>query len=76
LAATESSIDMVLVQEDDELQEHTIYYLSHTFMGHELKYLHIENLALATFHATQQLQHYILLHKKIVVTTVNPFQYV
>jgi hypothetical protein len=28
LAAVESTIDMVLVQEDDMLEEHIIYYLS------------------------------------------------
>jgi hypothetical protein len=43
LEAVESSIGMVLVQEDDELQEHVIYYLSHTLMGPELNYSHVEN---------------------------------
>jgi hypothetical protein len=55
LAAVESSIGMVLVQEDDELHEHVIYYLSHTLLGPELKYSHIEKLALATFHVVQHL---------------------
>jgi hypothetical protein len=55
LAATESSIGMVLVQEDDELQEHVIYYLSRTLMGPELRYSHVEKLALEYFHVVQRL---------------------
>jgi hypothetical protein len=41
LAAVESSIGMVLVQEDDELKEHVIYYLSRGLVGPELKYSHV-----------------------------------
>jgi hypothetical protein len=59
LAVAKSSIGMVLVQEDDELQEHVIYYLSHSLLGPELKYSHVEKLALETFHVVQRLQHYI-----------------
>jgi hypothetical protein len=55
LVAVESSIGMVLVQEDDELQEHVIYYLSHALMGPELKYSHVENMALEMFHVVQRL---------------------
>jgi hypothetical protein len=49
LAAVESLIGMVLVQEDDELQEHVIYYLSRALMGPELRYSHVEKLALEYF---------------------------
>jgi hypothetical protein len=38
---------MVLVQEDDELHEHVIYYLSQNLVGPELNYSHVEKLALA-----------------------------
>jgi hypothetical protein len=41
---------MVLVQEDDELKEHIIYYLIHGLVGHELKYSHVDKVALAAFH--------------------------
>jgi hypothetical protein len=37
---------MVIVQEDDELHEHIIYYHSRNLIGPELNYSHIENLAL------------------------------
>jgi len=51
LAATESTIGMVLVQEDDALAEHVIYYLSQGLIGPEIRYTLIEKLALAAVHA-------------------------
>jgi hypothetical protein len=47
LAASEYTIGMVLVQEDDANDEHVIYYLSRSLMPTEIKYLHVEKLALA-----------------------------
>ena len=41
---------MVLVQEDDSLQEHAIYYLSRSLVEVELSYAHVEKLALAALH--------------------------
>jgi hypothetical protein len=76
IVASEDTIGMVLVQEDDELHEHVIYYLSRTLLGPELNYTHVEKLALAVVHTVQRLRHYILLCKTIVVVDVNPFQYV
>jgi hypothetical protein len=67
---------MVLVQEDDELKENVIYYLSHGLVGHELKYSHIEKMTLVSLHDVQRLRLYILLHKMIIITNINPFQYV
>ena len=67
---------MVLVQEDEELQEHVIYYLSRNLIDTEIRYSHVEKLALATVHAVQRLRHYILLRQTLVVAHVNPFQFV
>jgi len=53
LVVVESSISMVEIQKDDELQEHVIYYLSQSLMAHELKYSHVDKLALETFHVVQ-----------------------
>ena len=47
LAASESTIGVVLVQEDDELQEHVVYYHSCALAGPEIQYSHVEKLALA-----------------------------
>ena len=70
------TIGMVLVQEDEELQEHVIYYLSQNLIDAEIYYSHVEKLSLATVHVVQRLRHYILLRQTLVVAQVNPFQFV
>jgi hypothetical protein len=66
---------MVLVQENDFLKEHVIYYLSRGLVGPQLNYSHVEKLALAVVHVVQRFRHYILLRKTTVIAIVNPFQY-
>jgi hypothetical protein len=44
LAASEYTIGMVLVQEDDNHDEHVIYYLSRSLSSTEIKYQHVEKL--------------------------------
>ena len=75
LAAVESTINMVIVQEDDLFSEYMIYYLSRGLVGPKLNYSHIEKLALAAVHVVQHFCHYILFHKTTVIAVVNPFQY-
>eukprot|EP00253_Pinus_taeda_P010524 PITA_10524 len=75
LAVAESTIGMVLIQEDDALTEHVTYYLSQCLIGLELRYSPVEKLALAAVHAVQRLCHYILLRKTFFLATVNPFQF-
>ena len=70
------TIGMVLVQEDEVLQEHVIYYLSQNIIDVEIHYSHVEKLSLATIHAVQQLRNYYLLRQNLVVAHVNPFQFV
>ena len=62
VVASMETIGMVLVQEDEELHEHVIYYLRHNLIDAEIHYSDMEKLALATIHAVQRLRHYILLH--------------
>ena len=76
VAASMEMIGMVLVQEDEELQEHVIYYLSQNLIDGEIYYSHVEKLSLATVHAVQILRHYILLLQTLVVSHVNPFQFI
>jgi hypothetical protein len=73
LAATESTIGMVLVQEDDSFSEYVIYYLSRGLIGLELNYSHIEKLVLATIHVVQWFRHYVLFRQTTVIIVVNPF---
>ena len=76
LATSDSTIGVVLIQEDNKLQEHVIYYLSHALIGPELTYSHVEKLALVAVYVVHRLHHYILLRTTMVVADVNPFQYV
>ena len=76
VAAYLETIGMVLVQEDEEFQEHVIYYLSRNLIDVEICYSHVEKLALATVHAVQRLRHYILLHRTLVLAHVNTFQFI
>ena len=61
MTAYQDMVGMVLVQEDDELQEHVVYYLSWNLSDFELKYIHIEYLSLMNVHPVYRLRHYILL---------------
>lgn len=73
MAASDSTIGVVLVQEDDASQENIVYYLSRSFIGLELKYSHNEKLAVVAVFAIQRLHHHILLRKTIIIADVNPF---
>ena len=75
VATSMETVGMVLVQEDEELHEHVIYYLSRNLIEAELRFSHVEKLALATVHAVQRLRHYILLRQTLVVAHINVFQF-
>jgi hypothetical protein len=76
LAASEYTIGMVLVQEDDNHDEHVIYYLSRNLSSTEVKYQHVEKLALAAVQAVQHFRHYILSRKTTVISHCNPMQHI
>ena len=61
VVASQERVGIVLVQEDEELHDHVIYYLSWNLIDAEICYSHVEKLALATIHVVQILRHYILL---------------
>jgi hypothetical protein len=67
---------MVLVQEDDAHDEHVIYYLSRSLTLTEIKYQHVEKLALAVVQAVQRFRHYILSRKTTVISHCNPMQHI
>ena len=76
VAVSMETVGMVLVQEDEEIHEHVIYYLSWNLIDVEICYSHVEKISLATVHAVHRLRHYILLPQTLVVAHVNPFQFV
>eukprot|EP00253_Pinus_taeda_P016803 PITA_16803 len=63
LAASDTTIGIVLVHDDDHGIEHVIYYLSRNLVDTETRYAYIEKLALAAVCAVQRFRHYILLPK-------------
>jgi hypothetical protein len=76
LAASDYTISMVLVQEDDSHDEHVIYYLIQSLTTIETKYLHVEKLALTVVQAVQRFRHYILSRKTTVISNCNPMQHI
>jgi hypothetical protein len=76
LAASDSTISMVLVQEDDSHDEDVIYYLSQSFTITETKYLRVEKLALAVVQVVQCFRHYILLCRTPVISDCNSMQHI
>jgi hypothetical protein len=76
ITASKGMVGTVVVQEDDDLHDHIVYYLSQNLVVLELKYSHIEKLPLFTVHAVQRLRHYILLCKTTILANINPFQHI
>jgi len=76
LAATPSTIAMVLFQEDDEGREHVIYYLSRNLLNTEMRYAHVEKLDFVVIQAIQHLRNYILLRTTTVISECNPMTYI
>lgn len=71
ISASTFDVAGVLVQDDDDREEHVVYYISKQLSRPALKYSHDKKLALAVVHSVQKLHHYILLLKKKVVTNSN-----
>ena len=75
LAAADTTIAMVLVQEVDGI-EHPIYYLSKNLNDTESKYSYVEKLALAAVQAIQRFRHYVLFRKTTILSDCNPMTYI
>jgi hypothetical protein len=67
---------MVLVQEDEDGNEHVIYYLSKSLSSLELWYSHVKKLALAAFIVVHRFHHYILLRTTTVIADSNPMYHI
>jgi hypothetical protein len=76
LSTSDYTIGMALIQEDDAHDEHIIYYLSQSLTLTEIKYQHVEKLALAAVEAVQCFRHYILSRKTTVISHCNPMQHI
>lgn len=71
LASTHSIVG-VRIQEDEDQNEHVIYYVSKNLVGPPVNYSHEEKLALVVVFSVQNLRHYILMRTTRLVTNSNP----
>ena len=62
ISAIETSLGILLAQEDNNNKEQEIYYLSCTLISYEMNYSIIEKACLAVVFASQKLRHYMLAH--------------
>jgi hypothetical protein len=76
LATSSTKIGMVLVQNDDQYNEHVIYYIRKGLVGVELRYPYVEKLALTVVYTVQIFRHYIFLRTTTVISDTNPLQYI
>ena len=76
LATSDSTIGMVLVQDDDDHNKHVIYYLSKGLVGTELHYPYVEKLDLAPAFFIQRFHDYIFLHTTTIISDANPMHYI
>lgn len=76
LDASDSTVGMVLIQDDPNHVEHVIYYLSRGLVGAELHYPYVEKLALAAAFIVQHFRHYIILRTTTVIADANPIRYI
>ena len=76
LAATFSTIAMVIVQNDEDVNEHVIYYLSRNILDIKTRYAHVKKLALVAIQAVQRFHHYILHCTTTVISDYNPMTYI
>jgi hypothetical protein len=67
LVSLDHTITMVLVQEDDSHEKHVIYYLIRSLTTTEIKYMHVDKLALEVVQVVQHFHHYILLCKNTII---------
>ena len=76
IAASATTIAMVLSQYNLHGQEHMIYYTSKNLLDFETRYSHVENLSLAMVIVVQKFCHYILLHTTAILVDQNPMYYI
>eukprot|EP00253_Pinus_taeda_P030434 PITA_30434 len=76
LVVADTTIGMVLVQDDDDGTEHVIHYLSHNLLDTETRYAYVKKLALTVVCAIQRFCHYILLRTMTVISDCNPMTYI
>ena len=71
----ESSLYILIAQEENDNKEWAIYYLSRTLISYEMNYNIIEKAFLVVVFTFQKLRHYMLTHTTLLVTKIDPLKY-
>ena len=74
LASNSQAIEALLVQEDNDGNEQSIYYVSRTFKDTETRCPKIERACLVVIYASQRLKRYFLAHQILLVTKSHPIK--
>jgi ribonuclease HI len=73
--ALDGSLGALLAQENQDDNENALYYLIRMMVGAEHGYSPIEKHCLALIFAVKKLRHYMLAHKIILISKVDPLKY-
>lgn len=73
--ALERSLGALLTQENEKGKENALYYLSRMLVGVEHSYLPVEKHCLALIFAVKKLRHYMLVHKIVLISKVDPLKF-
>jgi RNase H-like domain found in reverse transcriptase len=75
MTALDESLGALLAQENQEDNQNKIYYLSRMMVGAEHWYSPIEKHCLALIFTVKKLRHYMLAHKVVLISKVDPLKY-
>jgi ribonuclease HI len=73
--ALEGSLGALLAQENEQGKENALYYLSRMMVGAEHGYTPIEKHCLALIFVAKKLRHYMISHRVILISKVDPLKY-
>jgi ribonuclease HI len=73
--ALDGYLGALLAQENQEGNQNALYYLSRMMVGAEHGHSPIENYFLALIFAVKKLRHYMLVHKVVLISKVDPLKY-
>lgn len=75
LSVTDTAMECMLPQEDDNGVENAVYYLSKKMLGYEQHYTQLEKTCWALVWVTKRLRHYMLSYSIRRVSRMDPLKY-
>ena len=75
LSIIEDALGSMLAQEDEDKQEHELYYLSKRLKDYETRYTTVEKSCYALVCVVQKLRHIMLAHQVLVIARMDPLKY-